>query len=175
MTSIGFHVWNPAGRLPTVTHQTFLAAWAEKDRLQRLHPTERFVVMMPCEDVSAIGYGLGFTRGREEAKRDIDARVRDAWQVADIARADATELRKRLAAAEPLIRDVEAYQAIVADCLLWFQGFNAAYAGCESYDRPNTPSVDKLRDLNIALQFILRERDKASGSYRDLDDQEIPF
>lgn len=175
MTTIGFHVWNPAGRLPTYTHPTFLGAWAEKDRLQRLHPTERFVVMMPCEDMSAIGYGLGFTRGREEARREVDYRVRDAWQVADIARQDATELRKRLASVEPLIKDVEAYQAIVADCLLWFQGFNAAYVGRESYDRPITPSAEKLRDLNAALQAIWRERDLANGKATPVDELEIPF
>lgn len=171
MSEIGFHVWNPAGRLPTYTHPTFLAAWAEKDRLQRLHPTERFVVMMPCEDVSAIGYGLGFTRGRQEGLREAHGEIVQAEAAADRLRDAMDELRW----AKVLVDEVEKHQATVADCLLWFQGFNAAYAGRDSYDRPNTPSAEKLRELNQALQAIWRERDLANGKASPADDLEIPF
>lgn len=171
MTNIGFHVWNPAGRLPTYTHPTFLGAWAEKDRLQNLYPEDRFVVMMPCEDVSGIGYGLGFTRGKAEGYAEARREIIQAES-----RLDAVLEQFPVKALRPFLEDAEAYQSIVADCLLWIQGFNAAYAGRESYERPDTPSVDKLRDLNIALQFILRERDKVGGKRAaDLDDQEIPF
>lgn len=169
MTSIGFHVWNPAGRLPTHVHATFLGAWAEKDRLQGLHPDQRFVVMMPCEDMSAIGYGLGFTRGREEGYAEARREIILAEN-----RLDTVLEQFPIKALRPFLEDAEAYQSIVADCLLWIQGFNAAYAGRESYDRPNTPSVDQLHDLNAALQFILREQAKARGLSAP-NDLEIPF
>lgn len=171
MTTIGFHVWNPAGRLPTYTHDTFLQAWAEKDRLQAAHPGERFVVMMPCEDMSAIGYGLGFTRGREEGLAQAHREIMKAEAITDRLHDEMHALK----AAKALIDDVETYQATVADCQCWFNGFGAAFAVRESYERPSTPSADKIRDLNIALQAIWRERDKAAGRNVLLDDQDIPF
>ncbi|MDR7232788.1 hypothetical protein J2X45_003898 [Caulobacter sp. BE264] len=174
MSDIGFHVWNPAGRLPTYTHPTFLAAWAEKDRLQALHPDQRFVVMMPCENMSGIGYGLGFTAGRKEAQDDAVRLIDRAQQRAEQKTAEAAELRRDLKALRPFLEDVEAYQSIVADCLLWIQGFNAAYAGRESYERPDTPSVERLRDLNAALQRLMRDHSAANGRPA-LDDSEIPF
>lgn len=171
MTSIGFHVWNPAGRLPAYVHDTFLRAWSEKDRLQAAYPDQRFVVMAPVLSIesaqAARAFSDGKAEGYAEARREViaaESRLDKVWEEFPIR------------ALRPFLDDAEAYQSIVADCLLWFQGFNAAYAGRESYDRPNTPSVDKLRDLNIALQFILREQDKAGGKRAaDLDDLEIPF
>ncbi len=178
MSDIGFHVWNPAGRLPTYTHPTFLAAWAEKDRLQALHPGERFVVMMPCEDMSGIGYGLGFTAGREEARREVDARVRDAWQVADIARADARDLRAKIAALVSFLANIGEHRATVADCLLWFDGFMAAFAN-DGTREPHVIRRDLLLALNRDLIAIQNAPALASETAPSrnlmLDDQDIPF
>lgn len=174
MTHIGFHVWNPAGRLPTYVHDTFLRAWSEKDRLQAANPDQRFVVMAPVLSIESAQAARAFSDGKAEGY----AEARDEVMAAEGRLDKALEELAAFKALRPFIEDAEAYQSIVADCLLWIQGFNAAYAGRESYERPDTPSVDKLRDLNIALQFILRERDKVArhGAF-DLarDDLEIPF
>ncbi|MEI6439021.1 MAG: hypothetical protein WCO83_02340 [Alphaproteobacteria bacterium] len=51
-----------------------------------------------------------------------------------------------------LVRDVDEHQAIVADCLLWFDGFMAAFPA----DRTcHTPHREKLIRLNAALQDII--------------------
>lgn len=48
-----------------------------------------------------------------------------------------------------------AFQSIVADCMCWFAGFEAAHVGKETWERPWTPERERLRDLNIALQNLL--------------------
>lgn len=170
MSTIGFHVWNPAGRLPTRVHDTLQRAVTEAERLTRENPGQTFVVMSPVISAKDAYVAKAFSDGKAEGYAQARREVMAAEGRLD----KALEELAAFKALRPFLDDVEAYQAIVADCLLWVQGFNAAYAVRESYERPDTPSVDKIRDLNIALQHIWRERDKASCTRRDLDD-EIPF
>lgn len=170
MNEIGFHVWNPAGCMPTRVHDTFLRAWSEKDRLQDAHPDQRFVVMAPVLSIESAQAARAFSDGKAEGYAQARREVMEAEARLDKA---LEELPAR--ALRPFLEDAASYQSIVADCLLWFQGFNAAYAGRDSYDRPNTPSAEKLRELNQALQAIWRERDLANGKASPADDLEIPF
>lgn len=43
------------------------------------------------------------------------------------------------------------FQSLVADCLLWFDGFAAAHAGKESWEQPSIPARDRLREMNAVL------------------------
>ena len=61
------------------------------------------------------------------------------------------------------------FQAIVADCLLWFDGFAAAHSPKETWERPHVPDRERLRQLNEALQALL-----PAGLSPD-DDANIPF
>lgn len=158
---IGFLVWNPARDFPTHVHGSFLAAVAEADRLKRQNPGQRFVVMSPVEDMSGVGYALGWDRGRQEGLAQAHREIMAAEARSDRFSDELDDLRPL-----KVFRDRRvAFQAIVADCLLWFNGFSAAFEGKDSWERPTIPERDKLRELNGALQVLL------PGG----DDQEIPF
>lgn len=51
------------------------------------------------------------------------------------------------------------FQSIVADALLWFDGFAAAHSGRESWDRPAIPDRARLRKLNERLQDLIPHPD----------------
>lgn len=170
---IGFLVWCPERGTPTFVHKTFLEAVAEADRLKRSHPDCRFVVMAPVEDMSGVGYALGWSRGREEAAAQARQDVIDADARADRARDEAYELRVALDRLQPFADNAEDFQAIVADCQCWFDGFAGAQSGRESYERSHLPNRDKLTALNAAFQAVLRARPlRTVGD--ELDDH-IPF
>lgn len=84
-------------------------------------------------------------------------------QVMD-AEANSDRLGERLHKLKAIEANARAFQAIVADCQCWFDGFKAAHAGQESWDKPWTPSRDSLSQLNMALQALL------PGA-----DEEVPF
>lgn len=170
MSALGFHVWSPEGNLPTVTHPTFLAAVAEADRLKRANPGSRFVVMAPIEDMSGVGYALGFSRGREEGLAQAHREIMKAEANADRHAIEARELRSGASASRALIDNASEHQAAIADCILWFDGFTAAHSPKESWERPHVPNRDRLTALNGALQRVLSVR-----TDRPLDDQDIPF
>ncbi len=163
---IGFLVWCPERGFPTYTHPNFLGAIAEADRLKRANPGCRFVVMAPCEDMSMIGYSLGWSRGREEGLAQSHREIMKAEAVEDRNMDAAHDLRARLRRTAKIEDNAKAFQSIVADALLWFDGFAAAHAHRESYDQPRIPDRDQLRTLNGALQD-LAEPDASLG--------EIPF
>lgn len=72
--------------------------------------------------------------------------------------------KRRAEAVRQLVNNVVDYQATVADCLLWFDGFNAAFPA----DRTcYTPHREKLVQLNAALQAIMPTSNSVG--------QEIPF
>lgn len=163
--AIGFLVWCPEHGPPTMVHESFLAAVAEADRLKRLYPWRRFVVMAPVEDQSMIGYSLGWSRGHKEGLAQAHRAIVDAEAKAD----RLSDLNDALKVAQPLVNQGRRFQAIVADCLLWFEGFRAAHAPRDEWERPHTPSREDLRDLNAALQAIeLHQRPTTL-------DEEIPF
>ena len=162
----GFMVWNPARGMPTVVHDTLEAALEEADRLYRLNPGERFLVMSPVlagpDATVAKAWSDGLQQGRDEAK-------------AEIARADDRAMRinrdlknrdLELSSVRAIVRQHRRFQAIVADCLLWFDGFAAAHTHRDE-GRPRIPDREDLRQLNHALQ-------KLEPQTHDLD-EEIPF
>lgn len=77
------------------------------------------------------------------------------------------DLNSELRQLKPFRDNAVAYQAIVADALLWFDGFAAAHSPRESWERPHLPDRERLRDLNAAFQRVLPPGPDA--------DQEIPF
>lgn len=170
---IGFLVWCPERGSPTFVHKTFLEAIAEADRLKRAHPGHRFVVMAPIEDMSGVGYALGWSRGREEAAAQAHQEVVDADARADRARDEVYELQAALSRLKVFADNADEFQAIVADCQCWFDGFAGAQSGRESYERSHLPSRDKLTALNAALQAVLRAKPQRAES-DDLE-LEIPF
>lgn len=62
-----------------------------------------------------------------------------------------------------LLKDVEQHQAIVADCLLWFDGFRAA-----TRDKHHTPEREDLRRLNGQLQEII-------SALKNVPQKDLPF
>lgn len=78
----------------------------------------------------------------------------------------ALRLRGKLSRLEPLVSKAATHQAAVADCQLWFDGFDAAFALREPWERPRTPDREPLRALNIALQAV---------AYPDAPEAELAF
>ncbi|MET3527258.1 hypothetical protein [Phenylobacterium koreense] len=172
-SAVGFMVWCPERGMPSYVHDTFAAALAEAERLKRANRGHRFFVMAPVTNAGSVAYAsavsIGLTAGREEAHADVvnaDAR-------ADRARDEAHELRIALDRLQPFADNAEDFQAIVADCQCWFDGFAGAQSGRESYERSHLPSRDKLTALNAAFQAVLRARPVRTG--RDEFDDHIPF
>lgn len=158
---VGFLVWNPSRSLPTMQHETLERAEAEAERLRSLHPDETFWVMSPIR--ASVGAARGFSDGKTEGLAQAHAEIMLAEGRAERALDELHRLRMaagHFASFKPNAAD---YQATVADCLLWFDGFNAAH-----HERaPFTPDREKLRRLNQALQGLL------PGS--DPMDDEVPF
>jgi hypothetical protein len=167
---IGFLVWCPERGLPTYKHPTFLGAVDEAARLKRAAPKHRFVVMAPIEDQSGVGYALGFCRGRQEAAAQARQDVIDADARTDVLRDQLFDLQTEMGLLKVIRDNIDEFQAIVADCQIWFDGFAAAQSGAEPWVRSNLPSRDKLTALNAALQAVMRSR----SADQTLDD-EIPF
>ena len=69
---------------------------------------------------------------------------------------------------KPITSKAQQHQAIVADCMAWLAGFEAAHVHRDGWERPWTPDREALRALNIALQAV------AHPEPADADD-EIPF
>lgn len=163
---IGFLVWCPEHGPPTVVHGHFIQAVAEADRLKHANPTRRFVVMSPVEDQSGVGYALGWDRGRAEGLCEAHRQIMDAEARRDVALDKVGDLTSDLRGVRVFRDRARAFQAIVADCLLWFDGFAAAHSPKEAWERPHVPDRERLRELNAAFQEV----DPAT-----VQDEEIPF
>lgn len=89
---------------------------------------------------------------------EVLCRAADALEAA---RSENRKLRQELAAAESRLdklrhfENAVDFQSIVADALLWFDGFAAAVHGMESWDRPSIPDRERLRVLNGRLQDLI--------------------
>ena len=79
-----------------------------------------------------------------------------------------SDLDDTLRRLKPITSKAQQHQAIVADCMTWFAGFEAAHVHRDGWERPRTPDREPLRALNIALQAV------AYPEPADADD-EIPF
>ena len=170
MSSVGFLVWNPAGRLPTRVHPTFLSAVAEASRLKRLHPHQRFYVMAPVEDQSMIGHALGWERGRADGLAQAHREIMVAEARADRFCEELFELKRRRPGMDAIAREARRFQTVVADVLCWFAGYEAAHSP-KKRRRIWLPEREMLRDLNRHLLDAL----EADEPRRPADDQEIPF
>lgn len=159
---VGFLVWNPTRNLPTVQHETLERAEAEAERLRTENPDETFWVMSPIR--ASINAAKAFSDGKREGYEQALAEVHLAEGRADRFAEDLRNLNITMADAEVFRARAAEFQATVADCLLWFDGFNAAFARDER--RAFVPDREKLCRLNEALQHMLPV---------SLADDEIPF
>lgn len=167
--SPGFLVWNPARSHPTVQHETFARAHDEAKRLREANPDERFFVMAPVMEKRHAEAAQAFSDGKAVGYAEARSEVMQAEARSDQLLEDKRAVERRLAAFDALAREIEEHQAAAADCLLWFDGFNAAHAHKDRWERPSTPDREKLRRLNAALQVAVRaSRDQTL-------DEEIPF
>jgi len=157
---IGFLVWNPSRGVPTVQHETLAKAEAEAERLRALHPDETFWVMSPVTSARAKSAAGAFSDGKAEGLAQAHAEIMLAEGRADRASDELHRLRRELSDFSHFRGDT------AADCLLWFDGFNAAHAHKEGWERPRTPDREKLQHLNAALQRLV------PGA---VDDEDIPF
>lgn len=167
IATVGFLVWNPSRSLPTVVHDTLERALAEAERLKRLNPSERFVIMSPImagSDASAAkAWSDGKAEGIAEARREVMRAEKFSDQWCETAKG----LERTMRRLGPIREHQRRYQAIVADCLLWFDGFAAAFGAREGWEQPRIPDRDTIRDLNRALLDL----EEAPST----NEQEIPF
>lgn len=160
---VGFMVWNPARGMPTMVHDTIEQASAEAERLTRQNPGEHFIIMSPVLSTEDANLGRAWSDGARFMGARVDAAEANAKRMIDDAIQYEAKAKHRFAVIE---RDQRRFQAIVADCLLWFDGFRAAHSPKDSWERPHVPDRDVLRDLNGALQDL---------EPMQSDFEEIPF
>lgn len=167
-----FLVWNPSRRLPTRGHETFEKAQAEAERLRietDFGDAEgEFWVMAPVRSKTAASAAKAFSDGKAEGLAQAHAEIMLAEARSDAAGDAQREMRRRLGSLEDIGGNADEFQAIVADCLLWFDGFRSAFHLSEA-GHPRTPDRDGLTRLNTALQAVLRSQ------RGDIEDEEIPF
>lgn len=154
--SVGFLVWNPARSLPSRQHETFAQAVTEAARLRVERPDETFWVMGPVHGEKAAKAAQAFSDGKAEGMAQAHAEIMLAEGKTDRLLDERAELRRSLEHLSTLDERRVEFQAIVADCMTWFAGFEAAHLHKESWDRPWTPDREQLRALNVALQALLR-------------------
>lgn len=149
--SIGFMVWNPARGMPSVVHDTIEQASAEAERLTRQNPGEHFIIMSPVLNATEANMGRAWSDGARFMGGMLERAEADAKVMIDGALEHEAKIKRRFAVIE---RDQRRFQAIVADCLLWFDGFRAAHSPKDSWERPHVPDREALRELNAALQAL---------------------
>lgn len=143
-----------AGLSATVTASSF-TSWikgAFKDGQQHTRRSLAEALLPQIEKLMEAAYA----RGATDTHVDLYPQI-----IAAEARSD--QFSDRLDAMKALEVRHAAFHAIVADCQQWFNGFAAAHAGRESWEKPRVPDPDVLVDLNLALQRV--------GNA----DEEIPF
>ncbi len=166
----GFMVWNPDGRMPTAVHPTLKSAAEEAARLKRAHRGERFYVMVPVLGEPEFSYARGLNDGKAEGLAQAHREIMDAEAKADRL-SDALDLERfQSRMARKVIERADAFRSVVADCLCWFAGFDAAHSYKESWERPWAPERATLRELNTALQEIAGEGTRPAAL-----SEEIPF
>jgi len=152
--SIGFMVWNPARGMPTVVHDTIERALAEAERLKAKNPGERFIIMSPVMAGSDASVAKAWSDGKAEGLAQAHREVMKAEAFSDQWCERAQGFERQLNRYGAIQRSQRRFQAIVADCLLWFDGFRAAHSPKDSWERPHVPDREALRELNAALQAL---------------------
>lgn len=113
-----------------------------EEALKATDPTDCRVILAGAHTLALLGAHYANRAVTEEA--DAKALIDDAIQYE-------AKVKRRFRTIEGNQR---AFQAIVADCILWFDGFRAAHAPKESWERPHVPDRAILCDLNAALQAL---------------------
>lgn len=167
MGRVGFLVWNPSRGLPTVVHDTLERALTEAERLKSANPTERFVIMSPIMAGSDASAAKAWSDGKAEGLAEARQEVMRAEKFSDQWCEKAMKLEGATRQLADLQRHQRRYQAIVADCLLWFDGFAAAFGAREGWEQPRIPDRETIRDLNRALLNLEQDH--------PIPDEEIPF
>lgn len=152
--SIGFMVWNPARGMPHVVHDTLERALAEAERLTAKNPGERFIIMSPIMAGSDASSAKAWSDGKAEGLAQARREIMKAEAFSDQWCERAQDFERQLNRYGALQREQRRFQAIVADCLLWFDGFRAAHSPKDSWERPHVPDREALRELNAALQAL---------------------
>lgn len=161
-----FLVWNPARGLPTYAHDSLESACREAVRLRSQHGGN-FYIMAPLIDEEEMWRAAAFSRGKNEGLAEARRQIMLAEGNADRLSDERVELRNKLSRVEKWLFKAKGFQSIVADALLWFDGFSAAHAHQSEWERPTIPERHKLRELNSALLDLV-----PSSEY---DDDQIPF
>lgn len=151
---IGFMVWNPAAGMPTVVHDTLERALSEAERLTAANPGQRFIIMSPIMAGSDASTAKAWSDGKAEGLAQAHNEIMRAEANADKWCDQFRSIQGRSARFSTIERQQRRFQAIVADCLLWFDGFRAAHSPKDAWERPHVPDRDALRDLNAALQAL---------------------
>ena len=151
---VGFMVWNPARGMPSVAHDTLERALSEAERLTAANPGERFVIMSPIMAGSDASAAKAWSDGKAEGLAQAHREIMRAEAKADQALDRVGDLASALRRVDALRTHHRRFQAIVADCLLWFDGFRAAHSPKDSWESPHVPDRDALRELNAALQAL---------------------
>lgn len=152
--SIGFMVWNPARGMPHVVHDTIERALAEAERLTAKNPGERFIIMSPVMAGSDASAAKAWSDGKAEGLAQAHREIMKAEAFSDQWCERAQDFERQLNRYGAIQRSQRRFQAIVADCLLWFDGFRAAHSPKDSWERPHVPDREALRELNAALQAL---------------------
>lgn len=161
---MSFLVWNPARGMPTVAHPTIESASAEAARLSRQHPGQHFLIMSPVLTEDAANTGKAWSAGANFMAARAERAEANAKRMIDDAIQYEAKVKRRFRSFEEHQRR---YQAIVADCLLWFDGFAAAFGTREGWEQPRIPDRDTIRDLNRALLNLEQGQ--------PIPEEEIPF
>lgn len=124
-------------------------------------PSGEIDLIHPNGGVAATLYNCNERRGEISIKALAAALNGDTYETlaatsahAESQRIEIEALRTRLHRLAELERSARRFQAIVADCQQWFNGYRAAFASKPIWKRPSTPDADTLRDLNLALQGV---------------------
>lgn len=152
--SIGFMVWNPARGMPHVVHDTLERALAEAERLTAKNPGERFIIMSPIMAGSDASAAKAWSDGEAEGLAQAYREIMKAEAFSDQCCERAQDFERQLNRYGAIQQGQRRFQAIVADCLLWFDGFRAAHSPKDSWERPHVPDREALRELNAALQAL---------------------
>jgi len=108
---------------------------------------------------------LGLRIQADAARRLADRNGEHLRQLID-AEKRADDFADGLRRLTPITSKAQQHQAIVADCMTWFAGFEAAHVHRDGWERPWTPDREPLRALNIALQAV---------AYPDAPKGDLPF
>jgi hypothetical protein len=130
---IGFLVWNPEANLPQHVHSTLELALTEAERLGRANPGKRFVVMAPVLTAQDAHRAKAFSDGKAEGLAQAHREIMHAEAKTDRLLEEKHVWAQQTRRLAVFAQKHRAFQSIVADALLWFDGFMAAHSTKEDW------------------------------------------